>query len=299
MTLIVGSQALIRVAGPVRKPVDIDMFGTSQDAFDFMENNLRQEVVEAEWENSNKIILKGDRGAIIECETIQSNPTNIAIHIAAKASSIDGLHANKDWQYFLKMSHRFKKDSKHFLKTMQDIRLLRSLGAKIPEGFEELFKQREAETYTYSHPDLTVDKGDFFKQHETFYKYDHDTIHEAVAVGIKPAYTYYMKDGAQVMCDRQKFEELPYYDKLLGVLEESYVLALERSLIPNNFRPYPKVAFDMALEKVCTSITSGWFREFAWENYFQVQALYSSEFVDKFQDALKSGKIKPFERTLY
>jgi hypothetical protein len=29
-----------------------------------------------------------------------------------------------------------------------------------------------------------------------------------------------------------------------------------------------------ALDKVCTSITSGWFREFAWQNYDEVVKIY-------------------------
>jgi hypothetical protein len=50
-------------------------------------------------------------------------------------------------------------------------------------------------------------------------------------------------------------------------MEETYVLALERSLIPFPGKMQPRDAFKLALQKVCTSITSGWFREYAWNNY--------------------------------
>jgi len=59
----------------------------------------------------------------------------------------------------------------------------------------------------------------------------------------------------------------------------------------------PPQAFDMALMKVCTSITSGWFREFAWENYDAVQSMYSDRYVEKFQHGKLEGVVKPFDKS--
>ena len=47
----------------------------------------------------------------------------------------------------------------------------------------------------------------------------------------------------------------------------------------------------MALEKVCTSITSGKFREFSWENYLKVRNMYDSMTFDKFFDDVKNDKV--------
>lgn len=197
--------------------------------------------------------------------------------------------ASLDMLYLLKMSHRFKKNSPHFLKTMRDINILRAAGAEIKD--EALFKAREEATYAYSHPNLKRTKDEFFiTTGELEYKYDHDSIHEAMAHRDRPMYTYYAVDGEQVLSSRSKFEKLDYTDRIYGVLEEAYVLALERSVIP--FGTDPKEAFLMALEKVCTSITSGWFREFAWENYYLCLAGYNPDYVTKFQDALEKGIIK-------
>lgn len=202
--------------------------------------------------------------------------------------------------YMMKLSHRYKKDSVHFLKTMQDIKKLRSLSEEDEIYFEDEIKgilaRREAATYTNSLPKLNQKKDTFFED-SVPYKYDHDTIHEAVKLLDRPAYTYYMKDGEQVMCDKEKFFAAPKSIRLFGVLEESYVLALERAVIP--FGTDTKRAFDIALSKVCTSITSGWFREFAWENYEAVQDLYHESFVAKFNKALENGKILPFTRSMY
>ena len=54
----------------------------------------------------------------------------------------------------------------------------------------------------------------------------------------------------------------------------------------------------MALEKVCTSITSGWFREYAWENYHRVVHMYKTLGVNDYIDRFHKNKhmIKPFQK---
>lgn len=52
--------------------------------------------------------------------------------------------------YMLKMSHRYLKDSPHFLKTMQDIHAMRKLGAVIPAEWESFYQDRMRDTYTHS-----------------------------------------------------------------------------------------------------------------------------------------------------
>ncbi|AFL47535.1 hypothetical protein ZZ1p0078 [Acinetobacter phage ZZ1] len=193
-----------------------------------------------------------------------------------------------DVLFMLKWSHRYLKNSPHFRKTMVTIRNLQKIGAKVYD--EEWLKLREKETYDYSHPKLNVSKSDFFNSNFA-YVYDHDSIHNAVKVLDRPAYMYYMEYDQEVKSSREKFFAQPREIQLLGVLEEAYVLAIERVLIPNNFNVKPRQAFDMALEKVCTSITSGWFRQFAWENYELVSRMYDGIYVDKFILARDSDKL--------
>lgn len=229
-----------------------------------------------------------------------------------------------NWLYALKMSHRYLKDSPHFLKTMRDIQFLRNHIVKRDERlcYGEWFKQRELETYTYKHPKLDVSKGEFFTGDGVQYVYDHDSIHLTVALTERthlqrcagpnvlgkmvsygkevtttyPAYTFYMKDGSEVMTSKEKFMSVPEEIRLYGVYEESCVLALERSQIPYPNTP-PRKSFEMALMKVCTSITSGWFREYAWENYDKVIALYEAQgewdYVHRFQR--NAHLLKPYE----
>lgn len=195
----------------------------------------------------------------------------------------------------IKESHKYKRNSPHFLKTMSDIKFLREklgqLGRLYVGKDWELFKLRESESYDYAHPKLNVTSKDFFNGDGVNYIYDHDSIHEAVAIMERPAYTFYMKDGSEVMTSKEKFFGVAEGYRMYGVYEESCVLALERSQIPHGLGkeggPSARWSFEMALMKVCTSITSGWFREYAWENYDKVMALYNhfgeGDYIERFK----------------
>lgn len=211
-----------------------------------------------------------------------------------------GESAPIDVLYLLKMSHRFLRNSPHFLKTMKDIKKLRQLGASIPEELQSVFELREKETYTYSHPVLDVSKNQFFDGDGIDYIYDHDTIHEAIAIGDIPAYRHYMKDGSEVMTSKQKFFSVPETIRLLGVYEETCVLALERSQIPfggTMQSPTCKSSFITALIKVCTSITSGWFREYAWEHFYEIINIYRNYGEEDYLNRFHKNKsvLKPFK----
>jgi hypothetical protein len=204
----------------------------------------------------------------------------------------DGV-ASLDMLLLLKMSHRYLKNSPHFEKTHRDIGELRMRGAIIK--WPDLLKRREKETYNYPHPSLMRNKKGFFDPNEGVqYVYDHDTIHLAMALdpGI-PAYTKF-KGEAEVMVDRSKWQPLPDDVKLASVIEESLVLALERSQVPFRGKIAPEKSFKMALQKVCTSITSGWWREWAWEHYWEALDSYPKDYLSRFDEAVKVGIVRPF-----
>ena len=195
--------------------------------------------------------------------------------------------------YALKMSHRYLRNSPHFSKTMNDCQIMQENGATIPEGLKLWYKERQKATYDYKHPNLKQNKDGFFNLNEGVnYIYDHDTIHIAMAHLEKPAYEYYKGANAEVFCSKEDFFKADESVRLFGVLEEAYVLAIERSQVPFRGKVEPKRSFDIALEKVCTSITSGWFREYAWNNYDKVQCLYNEKYVDKFWKAVDTGVVK-------
>lgn len=327
--LLVGSRALVHHFPTLdRKPVDWDFICTFEEF--------------QKWTKENKSIIRhcvplsGDKYHVRDVDGM-----NYEFELAWEDTTgkylLDCFDISDDGDYtiadpatllFLKLSHRYLKNSPHFLKTMRDIQFLRSQGVELYSEHEDLMAQREAETYVYKHPKLDVTSKEFFNGDGVDYVYNHDTIHLTVALTERdsyrrtsgpstpgvltsygelvkttyPAYTFYMKDGSEVMTSKEKFFSVPEQIRLYGVYEEACVLALERSQIVNNMMvdvesgkvwfdpsrsgPTPRWSFEMALMKVCTSITSGWFREYAWENYDRVLDLYNSlgenDYVDRF-----------------
>lgn len=316
---IIGSSSSLVKPYLLRKTVDHDVLCTKEEFSQFMKDlkNIHDctiTFVKIASDGATMFVKKDNRQEIFEFTFIdcgkfaKSNDVLISYmrknqrvfrHLAFDSLveiEIEGC-IDLQFYYLQKMSHRFLKNSKHFVKTRNDILHIEedcgiSLAGFQPGGVHFTFyEQRVKETYNYSHPNLNQEKKTFFTD-EVGYVYDHDDIHQAVKMLDKPAYMYYIEEGEQVRCSKKLFNQQPEIVKLYGVLEEAYVLALERSIIPYNTTP--SFAFNMALEKVCTSITSGWFREYAWRNYDKVEELYHDSFVYKFDKANSDGKIRPF-----
>jgi hypothetical protein len=64
------------------------------------------------------------------------------------------------------------------------------------------------------------------------------------------------------------------------------VIALERFLIPG-LDQYAYSAYNKALKKVCTSLTSGWFRDFAIWNWPVLKEMVQKELINKLTQELK------------
>jgi len=296
----IGSAAMRHYGIDTGRPMlDLDVVGTYDDLMAWLK---QQGPIRSCYPiNEGKTILtRYQDGRIVEGEIAwEGTSSEQILQLTHPDSSNDQeiehlSYADPDLLYAIKMSHRYKKNSVHFLKTMNDIHLLRSYGAMITIENESFYKLRQKETYNYGHPKLNVTKDGFFTGDGVEYKYDHDSIHLSMMHLDRPAYEMYKIPGEEVLCSKELFEQLPHLYKLYGVLEESYVLALERSQIPFGTRVKAFDSFQMALQKVCTSITSGWFREFAWENYHEVMLNYDKTYVDRFWAAVESGLVKPY-----
>lgn len=199
--------------------------------------------------------------------------------------------------YMIKLSHMYKKTTMiEFKKTMSDILVMEENGAVFDEKFRDVFDMRKKETYNYSHPKLNQSKNNFFTD-DVPYIYDHDSIHLAVKNLEKPAYQYFKPEQNEVLCSKELFYKQDEKIKLLSVYEEACVLALERSIIPFNITEQDKIRdrFEYALMKVCTSITSGWFRKYAWRNYRTVMNMYNIDFYNNFLSGVESGIVKDYK----
>lgn len=167
-------------------------------------------------------------------------------------------------------------------------------------GVEAIYKRHREESKKKKHPKLNQSKDNFFSAKESYNTFDHDSIHVAVAAPRPPAYLSYKGESEEVWCERGKWDAISGEEKLRGVVEEACVLALERSIIPALFGREGEIkfigeqrAFEYAVMKVSTTITSGWFREWAIENHDRVMAA-RPKYVDAFFQGLKDGVVKPF-----
>lgn len=304
---IIGSRAMNNWVSTkdYREPNDLDIIGTYDEIESYVKYIRRTEKVVAQYpfDSGKKIFIKTDK-RIIEAEVAWDASNSSWLHSLINK---DGTVQNIDGfdmmvcpfllLYTLKMSHRYLKDSPHFLKTMKDIQMARTYGANIPECYEEFYKARQKLQYNYNLPKLKQGKDTFFAGDGIIYEYDHDTIHEAVKFMENPAYTYYA-DG-EVWSSKEKFAACSEEIKLYGVLEESLVLACERSQLAFDPAPDPRWSFEYALFKVCTSITSGFFREYAWENYDAVVALYDrvgTSYIEKVKEGITTGIVQKMKR---
>lgn len=122
-------------------------------------------------------------------------------------------------------------------------------------------------------PSLNKTNEDFFDD-IIVKKYNHDDIHEIAAYEEMPMYLKMKRDFSMAKCEKDMWDNLSYDQKLKCTAEETYVIACERFLIPRDWPNIYLRSFSMSLEKVCTTLTSGWFRDFAIDNYEEIFKLY-------------------------
>jgi hypothetical protein len=135
-----------------------------------------------------------------------------------------------------------------------------------------------------------VTKEQFFDDNVTKY-YVHDHIHYAMAHKEKPMYEYMQHDTTKVECDKALWEAFTEQEKNQCVMEEAYVIALERHIIPtmkgDRVGLNAHEAFKHSLMRICTNLCSGFFREWAINNYFTILNSYNPNYVQVFTENIK------------
>lgn len=145
-------------------------------------------------------------------------------------------------------------------------------------GDEEFLVERiklSKEAYPQSNPTLNKTNEDFFDD-AVDKVYDHDYLHTLYAYGDEPMYERLKKSDSmdKAWCEKDLWLGLSDDERNKCVAEECYVIATERFLVPKDWNFNGKRAYYAALEKVCTTLTSGWFRYWAIDHYPEVVYLY-------------------------
>lgn len=218
---------------------------------------------------------------------------NIDITIDGKEYPVSVCNLND--LYIQKRSHAHRPIK--FAKNIFDLKKLKELGVKLSLHDSYLLHKRTKKTkklFKDNVPSLNQTNEDFFDDAvKKFYVHDH--IHEVMAYYDKPLYSRMKRDFSLAKCEKDLWEEFSHEDKIRCVREECYVIGVERFLVPHlefKTKSIPeKLAFSKALEKVCTTLTSGWFRDFAIDNFFEILN-YDVKFYDKFYNAINTGELK-------
>jgi hypothetical protein len=198
----------------------------------------------------------------------------------------------------------------HFEKNINDYHFLKEMlgDFEITANMLEYFKLRKSEANArfkdkYNTPKLNITNDDFFKVSGVSdgRVYIHDDLHEVVKHFDKPIYEM-MKNKENLnmaWCDKDLFFNLPYEYRVNAVQEEAYVISLERYIIPK-IGEYDDLlwCYKRALMRICTTLCSGFFREFAVENYNIIIDNFNEEFYRKFTLAIKDKKLLPMKHVI-
>lgn len=166
-------------------------------------------------------------------------------------------YATLDQMYTIKLSHsHWELSNGSWNKHIYDLIQLQNAGAKLDFGLYKILYKVWEEMHGKKVMNLDQDKTEFFDD-AVRRVYDHDSIHESVAYGDHPIYEDILRDGATVDVDPGKLWSLPHERLVQLFTEEVCVTALERIVIPRNYRTSPGAAYLWALRRTITSLTKG------------------------------------------
>jgi hypothetical protein len=296
--LIVGSKALkFHYPDFPRKVSDIDVIGFTND-IDYLVELLQPcEIKKSE----HTVLLKN-----IQNKTDIFDTDNVEVLLADNSTSLKmyldydriNLFASKEVIFSLKKSHinfpiKFKKHIHDYCFLYEQL-----WGEdKLSEITLINYKETEFRLGKLKTPSLNKSVDNFFGQSKDYVKsyFIHDEIHKVMAHYDRPLFEKMIVEKTSALCDKKLWRIFPYEHKCQCVLEEAYVIALERKILPMIFgggKGYTSdEAFDWALMRICTTLCSGWFREFATNNYFIIKMLYNKNYVEKFLESYEKGNI--------
>jgi hypothetical protein len=190
--------------------------------------------------------------------------------------------------YTIKVSHSpWALQNGSWEKHMNDILFFQHNGVKFDRAMWEILHPVWKEVHGQKRVNLNKTKEDFFGD-AVIRKYDHDSLHDSVAYGDEAMYIRILKDGSDVLVDNAKFWAMSHEDKLKTIREEVYATALERWVIPTDYRVSPRMAYAKAMKKSITSLFKNEWALFIILNYSD---LYKPDFDYVAQHRSKSHKL--------
>lgn len=304
--LIVGSAALKNNFPDIdRKIKDIDLIGSQSD-INYLINTLKPTKVKSTeylttiigiqnkfgiWITDNVEILNSDNSESLK-KYIEYDSKNDKTENKLK-------YASNEVLFSIKKSHihfpiKFDKHIKDYCLLYDKLN-----GLDILETITKInFKETELRVGKLKTPSLKKSTKQFFGQSDGFVKsfFIHDDIHRVMSHYDKPLYEMMQKNSELAMCEKEMWNEFSFEQKCKCVLEEAYVIALERKILPMLFGggkySSSQDALDWSLMRICTTLCSGWFRQFATDNYLKIKDFIDHNYVEKFLQAYQDNRIE-------
>lgn len=224
MALIIGSVAMKNLFPEFREPKDLDFFGKKTP--EFLAAGFDK--VEPFWHPSLKdsVLDRNDMATLDELYTI-------------KMSHIYWDLRNGTWD-----------------KHVADLIFMKTEGAKLDLELHQMLYKIWIEVHGKKKMNLAQAAGNFFDD-AVVRIYDHDSIHDSCCFGRYPLYEDILKDGETVDIDPKKLWAMDHETLVKLFREEIAATALERWMIPTNYKFSPGKAYKLALKKTLTSLTKG------------------------------------------
>lgn len=290
--LLIGSRAEYRA----KSNSDWDYIVKSCDVREFVSFIRTQfgPIVQEKPIDSSHAVVKFKSGVIVEYEIayIDSSGADILdLYPDKRATSV----ASYETMYTIRESCRYR-DFHGFHKNMLALDAYQIMSSQMSD-YAEILQKRRKEYQLRPNISLNKSKEQFFTDNIS-YIYEHDSLHEIFSFDGTPAYQCIL--SGQVIACKEKFSALPDYKKDWCVIEEALVIATERAYIPFvghidvNDPAYAHLKFRTALQKICTTLTSGWFREYASKNYVRLSTpgSYVNRFGSNFFEFFEKNKHK-------
>lgn len=292
--ILVGSKALKHWIPLSREGFDYDVSGT-KDEFDAWVRDNRSNIMHIH--NSHKgqkyNILMEDRTPIefeisnpkSSCELLEKINTGPIINFYGTDIKIGDVNV----LFVCKKSHITKPI--HWWKHIRDYHVLKpltNLTEKHLLALKRRIKETDARHPKSPKPNLNMSNDDFFNKSEKYVgrQYRHDFLHESTCFYDRPLFERLKFDKSKAKLEKSLFMKLNHEDKIKLVQEECFAIALERQIIPNRTTDQ-RLAFNHALERICTTLTSGWFREFAIDHVpaiLDFKVKYADKFMEKINE---------------
>jgi len=283
MMLLIGSRAAAYWDDTFRKPKDVDLIAPLIDIHKWAmlnKDHIEYMVPTSRW----KFKCKLKDGFQIEIEIAEENPSSQmlwddrdsfpTILLVIGKLRFEVKVPTPEVLYWIKRSHIYW--NVHWYKNIADLHELKASCERDELNYwEKIYTARLAENEAKFGPRFTAKLNQpndkFFAKSEKSLKrqFEHDDLHEIVKYYDRPLYEQFKDDKSKAIMNVVMFHNADYEKKLRCVREEAMVIALERYVIPGNMSN-PVTAYQQALRRICTNLTSGWFREFAIDHWNEI-----------------------------